>query len=103
MGGRRPRPGRDARNLACAISPLPDVDRIASCRQWSAHEWLALDLDCFLIALLGAQRIADQPPRLSLRAVIAACERKCLAPAALSLMCVALRAPQPTKLYPYRG
>jgi hypothetical protein len=69
----------------------------------SAHEGLALDLDCFLIAPLGAQRIGEQPPRLSLRAVIAACERERLAPAALRLMSIALREPQPPKLYPQQG
>ncbi len=70
---------------------------------WLAHERLALDLDCFLIAPLGAQRIGQQPPRLSLRAAIAAGERKCLAAAALSLMRVALREPQPPQFYPYQG
>jgi hypothetical protein len=100
MGARRPCPGRDARNLACQVSPLPNLRPL---RVRSAHEGLALDLDSFLIAPLGAQRIGEQPPRLSLRAVIAACYAKRLARAALRLMRVALKEPQPPKFYPQQG
>ena len=82
----------------CAV-----VERRGTFSGRSAHERLALDLDCFLIAPLGAQRIGQKPPRLSLRAAIAAGERKCLAAAALSLMRVALREPQPPEFYPYQG
>ena len=66
----------------------------------SLHERPALDLDCFLIAALGAQRIGEQSPRLSLRAAIAARERERLAPAAFRLMRIVLRESQAPELYP---
>jgi DNA-binding transcriptional ArsR family regulator len=68
----------------------------------SAHERLALDLHRFLIALLRAQRIGQQPPPLGLRGAIAAGEHQRLAPAALRLMRVVLRHPQPAEFYPYQ-
>jgi len=48
----------------------------------------------------GAQSVGQQPPGLRLRDAIAARERKCLAAAALGLVRVALREPQPAELDP---
>ena len=64
------------------------------------HEGLALDLLRFLIALLRAQGIGQQPPRLSLRVRIAGGQRQCLAAAALGLVSVGLGEPQPPAFYP---
>ena len=96
-------PSQPQRTRHCLPGFCAADERRGTFSGWSAHERLAFDLDCFLIALLGAQRIGQQPPRLSLRAAIAAGERKRLAAAALSLMGVALREPQPPQFYPYQG
>jgi len=65
-----------------------------------AHEGLALQLLRFLIALLGAQRIGQQPPRLSLRVGITGGQRQRLAPATFGLMGIAFGEAQPSALYP---
>jgi hypothetical protein len=67
------------------------------------HEGLTLHLARFLIAPLGAQRVGQEPSRLSLRAGIAARERERLAPAPFRLVRVALREPQPPELDPQQG
>jgi len=64
------------------------------------HEGLALYVVRFLIALLGAQGVRQQPPRLSLRVCIAACERQRLAAAAFGLVGVAFGKAQPPAFYP---
>ena len=66
----------------------------------SAHEWLALDVVRFLIALLRAQRIGEQSPGLPLGAMIAARERERLSGAALGLVGLAVQEPQSTDFYP---
>lgn len=66
----------------------------------SVHEWLALNLARFLIAPLGTQCVGQQPPGLRQRVTIAARERKRLACAALGLVSVALREPQPPEFDP---
>ena len=66
----------------------------------SAHERLPFDFQRFLIAPLSAQRVGEQPPRLSLSGAIAAGRAQCLAPATLCLMQVALRKAQSPEFYP---
>jgi hypothetical protein len=64
------------------------------------HEGLALEVVRFLIALLGAEGIREQPTRLSLRVRITACERQRFAAAAFGLMGVAFREAQPPAFDP---
>lgn len=68
--------------------------------QLLAHEWLALDVARFLIALLGAQRIGQQPPGLLLRAFIAARERERFAGAAFGLVGLAFQESQSSEFDP---
>ncbi len=74
-----------------------------ACAIFLVHVWLALNLARFLIAPLGAQCVGQQPPGQRLRVTIAARERKRLACAALGLVSVALREPQPPEFYPQQG
>jgi hypothetical protein len=66
------------------------------------HERLIFDGVRFLIALLGPERVGEQPAGLSLRGAIAARECQRLAAATLGLMGIALGEAQPPQLDPHQ-
>jgi hypothetical protein len=65
-----------------------------------AHKRLSLDFVCFLIALLGAQRVGQQPTGQHLRGMITAGEAEGLAAAVFRLARIAFGEPQISALYP---